>query len=658
MVFIDGMTAQMVHLLLKFNEPISTATIADMIAVSQSSVKIHLDDAQHLVEAAGGHLIKQPGFGIQLDATLQSREKLLQMLTSQTDHSYSYYYRKKYILDILFSGAQNYTVQLFADDLYVGKNIILKDIERIGHWLDHFEVSLEKRRHYGVALVGRESDIRQAIMEHNRSYGFLENKEVECDENVNLDYRIRQIFSNYMNIQYPDNEYYALQNALLNAENDLHVNYIDRLFGRLIEYMAIARFRIMHGCSIPKSEMSGTGEIVSRPEYIVSASIFRELKMIVCPSEIQNFATYLLAFAKHQSPELMNEDDEEVIISRQFIRSIGEIMSVSLDMDQELVCAMTCFLKRFRVYHQYGIHMKSSFNAVIKKNSSSIFAVCMAAIQEVEPGLGFVLNDGEIAEIALIVSNSVEKTKRPVEAILITGTDGYTSRYIANRISAFVPELHFVSILSNDGTNQQPLPKGKLIISTIALRGDSIVLISKLVNAADVGLIQRALVKYQAKDISPTQKLSFVQIFSMDAIICDSNLKTRSEVIQYGCELLRANGKVTREFEASAIEREVSSPTAIGNGVAIPHGAQEHILEACIAVIRLRHAIAWTDEDRVDIVFVLALKFDSATKIQGFFGNFYALIDNPAILSRLRKAKDKEQIWNTIVSFSLSETSQ
>lgn len=657
-MFIDGMTAQIVNLLLKFNEPISTASIAEMIAVSQSSVKIHLDDAKNLVEATGGQLIKQPGVGIQLDATAQSKDKLAHILSQQTDHSYSYYYRRKYILDILFSGVQDYTIQLLADDLYVGKNIILKDIERIGHWLDHFEVSLEKRRHFGVALAGRESDIRQAIMEHNRGYGFPDNKEQEYDENVNLDYRIRQIFSNYMIKQYPGSDYYSLQDALLHAEKDLQVKYIDRLFGRLIEYLAITKLRVAHGNSIPKSETGGAGEIISQPAYKVAANVFAELKMIVTPSEVQNLAIYLLAFAKYQSPEFINEGDKDVLVSRQFIRSVGEIMSVSLETDQELISALTCFIKKFRVYHRYGLHMKSSFNTVIKKNSSSIYAVCIAAIQEIEAKLGFVLNDSEIAEIALIVSISVEKAKRPVEAILVTGTDGYTSQYIANRISSYVPELRFVAILSNDGSDQQPLPKGKLIISTVALRGDSIVLITKHVSANDVGKIQRALTTYQAKDVSSTQKLSFVQIFNKDAIVCDSNLKTRSEVISYGCELLRANGKVTGDFVASAIEREVSSPTAIGNGVAIPHGSQENILEACIAVIRLRHAIEWTDEDRVDIVFVLALKFDSATKIQGFFCNFYALIDNPSILSQLRKAKNKEQIWSTLVSFSLGDESR
>ena len=38
------------------------------------------------------------------------------------------------------------------------------------------------------------------------------------------------------------------------------------------------------------------------------------------------------------------------------------------------------------------------------------------------------------------------------------------------------------------------------------------------------------------------------------------------------CKQLEDSGYVTAEFEKSVLEHEVTAPTALGKGVAIPHG--------------------------------------------------------------------------------------
>ena len=128
-MLVDGITAKMVELLLKCDRPVSTAVIAESIAVSQSSVKGHLKDVKQIIEASNGKLINKQGSGVMIEADSKARSDIRLRLNSNLDQSYFYHFRKKYILDVLFSDFQNYTIQMLADDLYVGKiSICSKDI--------------------------------------------------------------------------------------------------------------------------------------------------------------------------------------------------------------------------------------------------------------------------------------------------------------------------------------------------------------------------------------------------------------------------------------------------------------------------------------------------------------------------------------------------
>lgn len=640
----------MVELLLKYDKPVSTAVIAETIAVSQSCVKNHLKDARQLVEASNGRLLNKPGIGVMVEADQKTKSEIKTRLNNNLDHSYFYYFRKKYILDVLFSNVQNYTIQMFADDLYVGKLSILKDLERIGQWLDQFEVKIVRKKHYGVALSGRESDIRQAMMEHNRSYGLRETVDEAGEMEKGLDFRLRQGFYQYLKQQYPDADVLSQQNKVLLAEEKLGVIYADNFLGRLLEYLLIADFRIRRGCIIRKKQFAD--DLLALKEYEVAAEVLKDFGLKERSYEVGNYAAYLLAFKTQQGLVPSDEQSEEdAAAGSHFIRSISEMLGISLVDDQELTGALFCYLRRFRLYKKYGIRIKSTLGNDIKKNNPRIFSVCDLAISEIETRLGFALSESEIAEITLLVSNSVGKNKRPVKAVLVTGSDYQTSKYIANRITTYLPQLAFSKIIMYQDDTKLALHTGKLVISTLSIPDESAVLISKMVGTADVLRIQQALAERQGKKNSALYQDVFEQVFDRRAIELDCSLKKRADIIRYGCSMLQKLDKVDARFAENALEREISSPTAIGNGVALPHGRQELIRECGIAVIRLRKPIEWTEEERVDLVFILALKFEQQSRISNFFGKFYSLVEESKNLDEIRRCKTEDEVWGALMSY-------
>lgn len=167
---IDRMTEKTIRLLLEQKEPITTSVIANEISVSRSSIKHNLDYVKKTLQKAGVLLNSIPGKGVWLSADDHQRKAVLQLLQENSDHSSSYNYRKKYILDVLFEYNSSYTIQLFAEELNVARNVITKDLEVLEQWLLKFDLKIVKKRNMGIGVAGGEFNIRQAILENNKEF--------------------------------------------------------------------------------------------------------------------------------------------------------------------------------------------------------------------------------------------------------------------------------------------------------------------------------------------------------------------------------------------------------------------------------------------------------------------------------------------------------
>ena len=167
---IDRMTEKTIRLLLEQKEPITTSVIANEIGVSRSSIKHNLDYVKKTLQKAGVLLNSIPGKGVWLSADDHQRKAVLQLLQENSDHSSSYNYRKKYILDVLFEYNSSYTIQLFAEELNVARNVITKDLEVLEQWLLKFDLKIVKKRNMGIGVAGGEFKIRQALLEHNKEF--------------------------------------------------------------------------------------------------------------------------------------------------------------------------------------------------------------------------------------------------------------------------------------------------------------------------------------------------------------------------------------------------------------------------------------------------------------------------------------------------------
>ena len=81
----------------------SIEELSEMTEISISSIKRSLKDITKFIEDYDGKLLRVPKKGICMVVTDQQRENILEALDSYANgNPESFYYRKNYILDILF----------------------------------------------------------------------------------------------------------------------------------------------------------------------------------------------------------------------------------------------------------------------------------------------------------------------------------------------------------------------------------------------------------------------------------------------------------------------------------------------------------------------------------------------------------------------------
>ncbi len=96
-----------------------------------------------------------------------------------------------------------------------------------------------------------------------------------------------------------------------------------------------------------------------------------------------------------------------------------------------------------------------------------------------------------------------------------------------------------------------------------------------------------------------------------DLIFAGQDLTTKDEVISFMVEAADRAGLLAdkAEFQETVYAREAEISTAVGYGIAIPHGKTDAAKEAFIGYVGLNKSFEWDEEtkEQVDTVFLIGV---------------------------------------------------
>ena len=617
---IDVLTEKSLRVLLESDKPITSSKIAREIGMSESSIKHNIEYLKQVVRNCGGQLKSLPGKGLWLELDAKQKEDLNSLISENRDKSFYYSYRKSYILSVLFQYNSNYTIQIFADDLGVGKNIIIRDLETIGKWLNYFGLDLVKTRSKGIQAVGSEFDKRQAIIYNNNSR--IDEVVIQKDKPDDIDYRISQSFYSYFKQFYPQYTIFELQQYIREIESEIDFVYDDVSFCQLIEYIAITITRINEKNIIHEASIINKCKVTPKQLNIASELInaITRGKQSQLVNESKCMATQFVLYGAYASGNSIIKESYYNEIARDFVERLQRIiLNKNILVSETLIEDFSNFFYKKKMQKSYQIINNSYFRKDIKKRLPSLYGIIMTTIQPIEHMVNLKFTENDIAYFVMLIDNAIEDDTDMVKILFITAFDYNTIKYHENKIKKSLKHIDKVKSIRTTDVDQFPnIDKYELVLTTVPCTISRAIKISRRVDNVDLELIRKNI------EIIINKKREFIfsdyHLFKENLIKLKVNCKKKEEVMIAGCKFLEDMGYVEKEFLDDIIQRESIATTAID----------------------------WSKDDRVDVVFIIAIDFDNKNEIYNFFSKFYELIDDKQQINKIRQATAAKEVLDII----------
>lgn len=630
------------------NELVTSKALAASTGMSERSVKTYLKEVADFCEQNSMTLDRKPGKGMKPCFSDAQIGKILDV-AGRKSAAVSQKKRQNYIAYILLSGWDTYTYALFSEELNVSKNVIMDDINELDAELLLYGIKVHRTAGYGIYATGSELDIRKA-MRHFCRYPISDKQVIKTDDH-RLSRRAAEVIAN----NFRSVNLSMAVDMIHHVERRFDIIFTDYTFQMLAEYIAIALFRVDVEKELKPDELDLSNQknrfIMTEHEHMAKEAagfLERHHGISLAQPEIMYLAM-LFSCAEGQNRVVMS-CEEALSIEDEMIVYLSNLLAANLIENELLRESMRSFLPGSIARTHFGIEIDNPFLSDITQSYASLFTVCFTVSRYYEKYTGAMPSENEIAFIALQVGGALHRNPMTVRAVLI-GAAGYaTGSIIAGKIENRVPDVRIVSILSSDRIEHIDEYDCDLILSTIDTQADihkdmRFLYVSPLISAQDEKNIRNKcfeLMTGQSAEVS-----EFSQMLSEEFIIFEKKAKNRKDVLKRACQLLINKGIVQSEFARDVLEREKVEATAVGCNIAIPHGKPEHVNRCQILVIRLDKPIEW-GERMADMIFLLAINFDSVNTTKAFFHDFTKLLNENGATDRLREAASPHELCAAI----------
>ena len=330
-------------------------------------------------------------------------------------------------------------------------------------------------------------------------------------------------------------------------------------------------------------------------------------------------------------------------ICEEMLEYLSEILNINL-LDNELLrTSLEGFIPASIVRTAYGIEVKNPFLSDIREMYSGIFATCFTLGKFYEEYSKSIPTDHEISFIALYLGGALHRNVKNVKAVLI-GTSGIAAaNIVARKIESKISDIKIVAILSSGKIDCIDDYEFDIVLSMLPnfKYNDKVVYISPIVSKTDEKNIKDAC--FETLSHPKLEKDNFTDMIDKDHILYVEEKVDRDFVLKAACKQLVNEGYVTKEFYNDVLKRENIEPTAIGNGVAIPHGMPGNVVKPKVYVISLKHPLNWGGK-MVNVMFLLALNFNNITTTKAFFSDFARIVGSEEKLEKFKKLDNVQKM--------------
>lgn len=626
-------------LLSESNEYLLVQELADRIGCSEKTIRNDFKVIEEYVEKhSDALLIRRPGLGVCLEITDYDKSSLFNKLYA-VKQDIGYASDAERLLQIAYSLLMNVkpvTVQELAEQYFINRATIKKDLDRIETWLEELGLDLVVKQRIGLTVESDERSKRKALAKLS---DLIHNREL-------MDEFIKKQFL-YHEIEFVMTELKALQKRYATFFTD------DTLENLLLHTLImIRRMKLKQPISMSKGDLNivretkeygWTLDFLTRLEFVFTVHFTEE--------EIAYLAIHILGgkFRYQDEWERNKLNVNNPVLSQVVSHLIGrmsKLNEIDFGEDPFLLKGLQMHLYTTLNRLQYNLSVSNPMLHEIKRMYPYMFDMLIHELDDINQSLSLQIPEEEAAYLTLHFQAAMERLsdKKVSKNVIIVCHMGIgMSQLLRTKIERKFRPVHVLDCIAKSDLEEY-LMKNKnveLIISTIDLPQLNIphFVVSPLLERSEESKLEEFIKKLDEIPSNGNKDFVLLDYTTPFLVFLQQEVEHRYELIERLARSLYEKGYVEKEYIENAIARDRMSATTIGAGVAIPHGSPKLIKESVIAVATLREPLDWGVE-KVSLVFMLAVKSDGKEVTKQLFHELSFISEQPVFVQKLIKEKN------------------
>jgi len=508
------------------------------------------------------------------------RENVFKKIEAVTDaQNYS---RRFEILKMLIAFNDELTMQFLADQFYVSKTVILKDLEWVDKWLSRFALNLFKRQNKGIQIIGDEKNLRNAVKELLAIY----NSGIDLKRNLNRyinaeNLPTRMEINKYEQIRsmYPKVDIAKVEHVIHKAEEEFDFFLADEFYTAIVVHIAISIGRILDGNDLV--EDNDFLESIYKHEEIkvarfIATEIEKDFNIRFSKTETAFICMHILGSNTYEKEK--NESIDEAIknlpenikiLSAKLIEFVGYLLDMNFKDDRILLFGLMFHLKTsiYRLKSGFSFNLPGENHA--KRQYPDIYKAVWASDILYKKYCNVHLSEEEVAAITLHFSMAVNRQNRKVRAILVCNSGIGTAYDLSLQLKKNVPEIEIVEACSYYQLSLKDEREYDIILATIPIVHDTkpVLRISSVLTSMDILMIKNFLgISTNVKSSKYENNYDNFKEISFNRL--EVNAKTLKEAAEKIKDFLKTKGYDLKQFEKPLSEIELKGRTLIMEGSA------------------------------------------------------------------------------------------
>jgi len=499
-LYISGRERKIVEILLQANEVITIKQLADQLNVSSRTIHRDLINVEELLATYDLILTRKSGAGLTVSGKTTDFEALKARLRYVKKTDYRPEERQAVILLTLLRASEPLKLFNLASELQVTIATVSYDLDHIQKMLDQYQLSLIRRRGYGVEMIGPEKDKRallsQLMADHLDEFHFY--SLLKNDRDWKVADNIGMISDRLLGIVKQE-KLQIIEREVDKVKAILPYELADSAYIGLIVHLALAIERLEQGDTI-KFDVAHLQQIQETNEYAIARkmtkNLEKSLQMKIPIDEIGYITMHLMgAKLKVNHEYLLEEANIDIAYdAKQLINYVSRELNIDLSDNERLLNDLVAHLKPTMYRLQQHMPIKNPLIDEIVKDYQELFDVIQVGVKEVFPELD--IPKEEIGYLVLHFGSVLihSQTDLELRALVICPSGIGTAKMLGERLLQKVPEIKEIENRSIFDLDHMSKENYDLIVSTIPLQGNiDYILASPILSKQDIDQINKVV---------------------------------------------------------------------------------------------------------------------------------------------------------------------